>query len=234
MDRPPWDRLEGWARAEASRSLDVGLDLQPTLVFFEGERPTLYVRGGARYGPSTPADRALWWNELFGLGMIVHPERAAVLTPTRLRPDSDGSLAGEAEGEMGVLLGWTRRRDGDEAEQGGVVLSYRLDDAGSPHWKDRFELEETAGPLSRHLIATVTGRWGDDRDGRPTLRSTGMTAAGLVYAVTRFGLSVGVDPDWYARYGFDEPIPPSKVRPEDRRRAERRWQARHHRTKVES
>lgn len=233
MSRPRWERLEEWARTEASRSLDLGLDPHPALVFFEGEEPTLYVRGGARYERAGPDDQALRWNELFGLGMVIHPERAAVVTPTRIRTDSDGALAGEAEGEMGVFVGWARRRDGTDPEQGGVVLTYGLDDRGSPSWGDRYELADSS-PLRTHLDATVTGRWRADDGDQPYRERIGMTPAGALYALTRFGLTVGVAPDWYARYGFDEPLPPGDVRPEDRRRAQRRWRADRPTTEVGS
>lgn len=223
--RPNWDRLEDWARSEASAYLDIGLQPHPTLLFFEGEDATLYVRGGAKYATSATDDQALRWNELFGMGMVIHPEGAALMTPTRLRTDADGSLAGEAEGESGVFVGWARRRDAAPPEQGGVILTYGLDDAGRPEWNERIELPE-GGPFSTYLAATVTGQWHQaGRTGSPG-DVIGMTPAGIAYALSRFGFSIGVDPGWYGRYGLDEPLPPRELRPEDRRRARRIRQAR--------
>jgi len=224
VTRPCWDRLEEWAQAEAGAYLDAGLLPRPTLLYFEGEQATLYARDDISDTTPPGADASLRWNQLFGVGMVIHPEGVAVATPTRLRTDDDGMLVGEAEGEAAVYVGWARRRDGAEPEQGGVILTYGVDDRGGVRWSDRHELSE-AGPLAPLLNATITGRWLQTDGGSRGGDQADISRAGLVYGLSRFGVSVGVARDWYARYGLDEPINPRHVRPEDRRRAHRFWQA---------
>jgi hypothetical protein len=233
MDRPSWDRLEAWARAEAARYLDVGLEPHPTVVFFEGEEPTMYVRAGARYATGHRADAPSPWQELFAMGMVVHPERAALVAPIRLRTDDDGADLGEAEGEAAVAIDWIRRRDDGSHDRGGAALPYGLDDRGAVRWGEREEFPE-GGPMGQFLTATVTGRWftQDDRAGAP--EGIDMGPAEMAYAFTRFGFVLGVARDWWERYGLDEPIAPEKVRPEDRRRARRRWDARRRVAEVRS
>lgn len=228
MDRPRWDRLEDWGRGEASRYLAEGLDPHPTLAFFEGDEPTLYTRAGAIYATAGARSDDLRWRQLFGMGMVIHPERAVLMSTGRLRTDDDGALLGEAEGEAAVFVSWARRREGAAPEQGGVVLAYGLDDTGAVRWGERFELPD-GGPPGRYLAATVTGRWSDDG---PDEDPVEMSAAELAYAMSRYGFALGVDPDWRQRYGLDQPIAARGVRPEDRARAKRL--PRRHPTEVRS
>jgi hypothetical protein len=222
VEPPTWQGREAWSRAETARSLDRGLQPVPTLVLFEGEEATVYVRGSTRTGhrelPREDAQR-LAWSELFVLGWTLTPEAALVVLPARVRTDDDGALVGEAEGEAAITMEWMRRRETGPPEHGGVVLTYGLDDRGEVVWRDREELTE-GGPLYAPLGATVTGRWpaGSEEDERPA--DLGMPASELACSLRCFGLTVGVARGWYSHYGFDVPIAPGKVRREDRRRAE--------------
>ncbi|MBW3657435.1 MAG: hypothetical protein KY457_02280 [Actinobacteria bacterium] len=220
---PTWERREAWGRAAAIRWLDRGLRPPPTLVLFEGDEATVYVRGASRLERSHDrrADERLAWDELFALGWTLRPEGVLLLTPVRVRTDADGALAGEAEGEAGVGMEWMRRRPDAPPEHGGVVLTYGLDDAGRVTWRDREELPGDDGPLRAPLTAVVTGRWpaeGDDVEERSA--DLGMSPASLAYSLRCFGLTVGVADGWLERYGFAVPLDPRDVRREDRRRAE--------------
>lgn len=217
MDVPAWERREEWALAEVGCWLDRGLQPRPILLLFEDDEATLYVRGALR--PAPQLDQQLAWSELFALGWALTPEAALVVTPVRVRTDADGALAGEAEGEAAIAMEWMRRRDGGALEHGGVLLTYGLDDRGEVAWRGREELAGD-GPLSGALTATVTGSWpaSSMRAERPA--ELGMPAAELAYSLRCFGLTIGVARGWAAHYGFDVPVPPRKVRREDRRRAE--------------
>lgn len=225
MNRPSWDRLEDWARREAARYLDVGLAPHPTVVFFEGDEATLYVRAGARYVTGHRADQPSPWHELFAMGMVIHPERAALVAPVRMRTDGDGADLGEAEGEAAVAIDWIRRRDDGPHDRGGAAWAYGLDDRGGVRWGEREEFPE-GGPMGDLLTATVTGRWFEHDGAAAEPVRVDMGPAGMAYAVSRYGFVIGVARDWWGRYGLDRPIAPESVRPEDRRRARGRWDAR--------
>ncbi len=232
MERPTWQDREAWALTEAARHLDRGLLPPPTLLCFEGDEATLYVRGGPKVGE---VDQKLAWGELFALGWTLRPEGALLLTTVRLRTDADDALLGEAEGEAGVTVAWARRRgEGEAHEYGAALFAYGVDDAGAFTWRDREDIV-AGGPLEGPLTAAVTGRWpADDRhpDGRPA--DVGMPPSGLAYALSRYGLTVGVADGWFERYGFHVPIDPHDVRREDRRRARARWDRRRELTEVSS
>lgn len=235
MDRPSWDGREAWGRAEMSRALDRGLEPVPRMLLFEGEEATVYVRGSRM--PAVGRDQRTAWSELFALGWTLQPEGALVVMPVRVRTDVGGGLAGEAAGEAGIGMEWMRRRADGPPQHGGIVLTYGLDDAGRPVWRDRDELPAGDGPLHAPLTAAVTGRWpagsgDDDADGDARPADLGMSPAGLVYALRGFGLTVGVAMGWSSYYGFDVPIDPREVRREDRRRAEAWWDHRRELTEV--
>lgn len=231
MERPTWQDREAWALAEAGRYLDRGLLPPPTLLLFEGDEATLYVRGGPKVGA---VEQGAAWSELFALGWALRPEAALLVTSVRLRTDADDAPLGEAEGEAGVGFEWMRRRAGEPPEHGGAVVAYGLDDAGAAAWRDREDFGDD-GPMKAALTAAVTGRWpADDRhpDGRPA--DVGMPPANLAYALSRFGVTIGVADGWFERYGFHLPVAPDQVRREDRRRARARWDRRHELTEVSS
>lgn len=232
---PTWERREDWALDEMRCWLDRGLQPPPILVLFEGDEATLYVRGACR--PAPELDQRTAWSELLALGWALTPEAAMVVTSVRVRTDADGALAGEAEGEAGVGIEWMRRRPGGAPEHGGVVHTYGIDDAGAPRWRDRSELPGNDGPLHAPLTAVVTGRWpegdaaGDAAGGGGRAADLGLPPASLAYSLRAFGLPIGVASGWFARYGFDEPVDPRHVRPEDRERA-RAWRS-HRRGRAE-
>lgn len=230
MDRPTWERREAWAREDVWPWLDRGLFPPPTLLLFEGNEATVYVRGGARYArPWASADERTRWNELFALGWTLTPEAALLVTPVRLRSDAQDELLSEAEGEAGVAMTWMRRRTGAPPEAGGVIHTYGLDDAGDVTWRDRLELPPGTVPMDEALTATVTGRWpagpGAGPDGAGRTADLGMAPSSLAYSLRCFGLTIGVARGWIEHYGFDVPIDPTQVRREDRRRADA-WRAR--------
>ena len=226
MDVPTWERREEWARAEVRCWLDRGLQPPPILLLFEDDEASLYVRGAVR--PAPELDQRVAWNELFALGWALTPEAALVVTPVRVRTDADGALAGEAEGGPGIGMEWMRRQPDGAPEHGGVVHTYGLDDLGGLVWRDREELPDDDGPLRDHLTAVVTGRWpagadgGVDGEGREA--DLGLSPASLAYSLRAFGLTIGVADGWFSAYGFDVPVDPRQVRPEDRQRA-RAWRS---------
>lgn len=233
MDVPTWERREEWARAEMTRALDRGLLPAPTVLLFEGDEATVYIRGGPKVGPDL--DQRMAWNELFALGWTLTPERVVVVMPVRVRTDGDGALAGEVEGQAGIGMEWMRRRPDGPPAHGGLVHTYGLDDAGRLAWRDREELPADDGPLHAPLTAVVTGRWPagpDDEDGEGRPADLGMSPASLAYSLRGSGLTIGVATGWFSHYGFDVPIRPRLVRPEDRRRAEAWWDHRRELTEV--
>ncbi|MBW3620141.1 MAG: hypothetical protein KY461_07850 [Actinobacteria bacterium] len=233
MDVPAWERREEWALAEVGCWLDRGLQPRPILLLFEDDEATLYVRGALR--PAPQLDQQLAWSELFALGWALTPEAALVVTPVRVRTDADGALAGEAEGGAGIGMEWMRRRHDGAPEHGGVVHTYGIDDAGDVIRRDRVELPDDDGPLRDQLTAVVTGRWpagaGGGAVGGGPEADLGLPPASLAYSLRAFGLTIGVADGWFARYGFDAPVDPRHVRPEDRQRA-RAWRS-HRRGRTE-
>jgi hypothetical protein len=221
VDTPTWPDREAWARDHAAGYLQHGLLPRPTVVLFEGDDATVYVRGGQRFGAEADPTQHESWSLLFGLGYVLRPEGAMVATPIRLRSDGDGALMGEAEGEAALGIEWMRRRSGGAVEHGGVVHTHGIDDRGGHVWRER--IEASSGVGFRPLLSTAV-EGGARADG--AVPAVDMGAAESLYAITRFGFTVGVAHGWRERYGFDRPIDPRKVRREDRRRARQRWSRR--------
>jgi hypothetical protein len=207
VDGPRWDDPAGWARREADAVLERGLAPRPSVLLFEGERPTAYVRGRASYRDDPHRD--VLYAELFALGELLCPEGVCVAYPVTIRPDDHDGPAIAAAGRPGIAVERVRRRPGADPEHHGCMLPYGLDDTGARSWDEPASLGD-GGPLQTTLAAMVTpGENRFEEHVRP---------AGMVYALTRFGLVVGVDPDWRERYGLDDALDPREVRREDRDR----------------
>lgn len=211
--RPGWDDLTTWVRAEAEEMLDRGPGLCHTLVLFEDDQATVYVRSRLRH-PDRPGDDQLLLGELFALGWTLRPTGACIACPVNLRADGDDGLVSLAGGSAGVALEWVRRGDGAGRDQGALVIPYRLDDGGQVIWEEPETLER-GGPFREHLEGVV----GEAEVPVRAALEDGFGPAELAYTLTRFGLVVGVDRRWRGRYGFDAPLDPRMVRREDARRA---------------
>jgi len=216
------------ARQEAVPRLERGLAVHPTLIAFEGEEPTLYLRGR----PPTCVEDDEVIAELLLLPDLLDLTRLLVVSEVRLgvpepfdvdpepvgthsravRPDLDSveaALAGRA-----ITVDRVERDALGAISRDGLLLEFHLDDQGGLRFEPPEPLPQ-GGPWAEILATRMSRRQPPDAD-------DDFSPPGAVYALSRFGVVVAVAPGWGARYGFDRPVDPAMVRPEDRRRAQTR------------
>ena len=218
---PSWHDPVATARREAERPLSRGLAVRPTLVAFEGDEPTLYVR--SRLVWDTTVDPDLVRRELVALPALLGQSRLLVVSPGRLSdPSVDDPVLADALADEAVTVDVAERDDQGGLNTSGHVLPYTLGDDGRPTWDAPIHLPD-GGPWAATAEQVLAGGWHPDDDGR-------LGAAGFAYALSRLGVVIAVAPDWRTRYGLDRPVDPRLVRSEDRRRAQRYRPRRRHST----
>lgn len=213
MPTPTFDDPCATARDEATPRLARGLDLRPTLIGFEGDEPTLYVR-------SAPAWVGTTWNSvtaaLVMLPCLLGIRRLLVVCESRVTDHSiDDPVARDAHAERGVLVTRAEQHGDDRPVTSGHLLTWQRPGPQQVAWDAPIRLDD--GPWG-DVLSHALGR--ADRqgpgDGRPS---------SLVYGLSRCGVVVAVAPRWRERYGLDQPVDPRGVRREDRRRARARRSA---------
>ena len=96
-----WAAVPSWLRDEAVRDLNVDGQVQPTLVAFQGDRPTLL----ALCRPSQPDDALQVLTELLALAMLFDGDRVAVSFGGRARSlDALGGSAALSTDQQIVLV----------------------------------------------------------------------------------------------------------------------------------
>lgn len=221
MTAPSWHEPVATARREAERSLSRGLAVRPTLVAFEGDEPTLYVR--SRLVWDHFVDRDLVCRELVALPALLGQSRLLVVSPGRLTdPSVDDPVLADALADRAVTVDVAERDDQGGLATSGYVLPYTLGDDGHPTWDAPIHLPD-GGPWAATVAQVLMGGCHLDDDGR-------LGAAGFAYALSRRGMVIAVAPDWRTRYELDRPVNPRLVRTEDRRRAQRYASRRRHPT----
>lgn len=222
MQVPRWDEPIAAARHEAEVPLSRGLDLRPTSIAFEGDEPTLYVRGG----PCWPGrqTRTTMTGELLVLLATLGLSRAMII--------SEGTLTDEHIADPTVREVLAQRalivERGARATDGLIttdahLLPYRRLDDGRVAWDDTIP-QPDGGPWAAALRHFLEPGAVD--------AAAQLGATGLAYGLSRRGAVVAVSPTWRGRYGFDAPVDPRMVRAEDRHRARRTSQP-HRTTRVD-
>ena len=216
------------ARQEAVPRLERGLAVHPTLIAFEGDEPTLYLRARP---PSCVDDDGVV-AELLLLPDLLDLTRLLVVSEVRLgapesfddgsapagpcpravRPELDSVEAAEAG--RAISVDRVERDACGAINRDGQLLAYHLDDHGELRVTPPEPLPQ-GGPWAEILAHRLQQRPTPDPD-------DDFSPAGAAYALSRFGVVVAVAPGWASRYGFDRPVDPAMVRPEDRRRAQAR------------
>jgi hypothetical protein len=213
QEAPNWYEPVATARREAQHPLTRGLTVRPTVIGFEGDEPTLYVRSRLAWHDSD-AERSALSNELLALPLLLELSRLLIVSPGRLLDsDLDDPEVADALAERAVTVDIAERDDHGQVTTSGHALPYTVRDDGQPTWDTPIHLPG-GGPWSGALRKALTDRPRLDKDGR-------LGAAGFAYALSRSGVVVAVAPGWRSRYGFDQPVRPGRVRSEDRRRAQR-------------
>lgn len=209
MTMPSWHDPVATARREAELPLSRGLTPRPTLIAFEGDEPTLYVRSRLAWDPD---EQTMLMRELVALPVELGPSRLLVVSPGRMSdPDLDDPVLRDVSFEAVITVDAVERDDTGRIRRSGHLLPYTIGDAGEPSWQAPTELPE-GGPWAPILEQVLTGAHGLDDESR-------VGAVGVAYALSRWGVVVAVAPAWRSRYGFDEPFSPRRVRSEDQRRA---------------
>lgn len=214
------------ARQEAVPRLARGLPVHPTLIAFEGDEPTLYLRGR----PPTRVDDDGVVAELLLLPDLLDLTRLLVVAEARLSPpDPTGADQGPAGSRAvrpeydspeaaltsrAITVDRVEREPDGAIRRDGLLLEFHLDDRGEPRFEPPEPMEH-GGPWAAVLATRLESR-------PPVDPQDGFVPAGAAYALSRFGVVAAVAPGWQARYGLDRPVDPAMVRPEDRRRARRR------------
>lgn len=213
MTAPSWHEPVATARREAERPLSRGLAVRPTLVGFEGDEPTLYVRSRLAWH-DTDGERDAVSRELVALPLLLGLWRLLVVSPGRLfDPSLDDPALADALADRAVTVDIAHRDDQGKVATSGHVLPYTLGDDGQPTWETPIHLPD-GGPWTGTLKQVLTDGGDLDEDGR-------LGPAGFAYALSRRGVVVAVAPGCRSRYRFDQAVSPRQVRSEDRRRAQR-------------
>ncbi len=205
MQPPRWDDPIGSAIAEATRTVERGLQVRPTLYGFEDGEPTVRVRVGLRTSAAGPGAVA---GEL--LGLVAQLDLRQVLLFSHVRT-TDSEVADEhlraALATFGIVV-----EVGERTGRSVTTTAHLIDRAvvdGEVRWEEPIVLDGGLwGPsLARALDPSF------ELPGAPSVGTWG-------YALSRRGTVVEVAPGWRHRFGFDR-VPPRLVRSEDRWRARR-------------
>lgn len=222
------------ARDEAAPRLACGLELRPTLLGFEGDEPTLYVRSAPAWTGTTRDSIAA---SLVMLPRMLGIKRVLVVSESRVTDHAiDDPVARDAQAERGVLVARAEQHGDERPVTSGQLLTWRRAGPQELAWDPPIELDD-GGPWDPVLIhafspedghgpgRSARGEGGRGEGGPGGSRSGGsVRGAGepgsVVYGLSRLGVVVAVAPGWSERYGLDRPVDPRGVRREDRRRAQ--------------
>ncbi len=196
------------ARDEAAPRLARGHDLRPTLLGFEGDEPTLYVRSAPAWVGVT--------RDSVAAGLVMLPcllgiRRLLVVCESRVTDHSiDDPVARDAHAERGVLVTRAEQHGDDRPVTSGHLLTWQRSGPQQVAWDAPIGFDDD-GPWGGILVHALGQAGGEGPgDGRPN---------SVVYGLSRCGVVVAVAPRWRERYGLDQPVDPRGVRREDRRRA---------------
>lgn len=212
------------ARDEATPRLARGLELRPTLLGFEGDEPTLYVRSAPAWIGTTRDSIAA---SLAMLPRMLGIKRVLVVSESRVTDHAiDDPVARDAQAERGVLVARAEQHGDERPVMSGQLLTWQRGDAKEVAWDPPLEVEDGGpwGPVLAHALRETDGD-GPGGSGPGGSRSAGSVRGAsepgsVVYGLSRLGVVVAVSPGWRERYGFDRPVDPRGVRREDRRRAQ--------------
>jgi len=227
------------ARDEATPRLARGLELRPTLLGFERDEPTLYVRSAPPWVGTTRDSIAA---SLVMLPRMLGIKRVLVVSESRVTdPSIDDPVARDAQAERGVLVARAEQHGDERPVMSGQLLTWQRAGSHEVVWDPPIELDDGGpwDPVLTHAFSSADGngpgrngrgRSGTSEGGPGGSRSSRSRSGGsvrgagepgsVVYGLSRLGVVVAVAPGWRERYGLDRPVDPRGVRREDRRRAQ--------------